>query len=75
MTGWIKLTRWDPSAPDPDHAGDIYISVDNIQAVYEEVMDNGDIVTVIDMITGQFEVSEDIDEALRKINLARPTRT
>lgn len=75
MTGWIKADRWDPSAPDPDHAGEIYISVDNVQAVYEEVMDNGDIVTVINMITGQFEVSDDADEVLKKIRLSRPTRT
>ena len=75
MTGWVKLTRWDPTAPDPEHAGDIYISVDNIQAVYEELMDCGPVVTVVDMITGQFEVSEDVDEVLKKIRLARPTRT
>ena len=49
--------------------------MDNVQAVYEEVMDNGDIVTVIDMITGQFEVSDDADEVLKKIRLSRPTRT
>ena len=75
MTGWIKLNEWKPDAYLPDHAGDLYISVDNIQAVYEEVEDNGDIVTVIDMITGEFRSSDGIDEVLKKIRLARPTRT
>lgn len=76
MTGWIKLTRWSPDALLESDLDPIYVNVEQIQAVYEEVVgDEGDIVTVIDMLTGEFKVSEDAKEVLQKIRLSRPVRT
>ena len=76
MTGWIRLTRWRPDALLMSDLDPIYVNVEQIQAVYEEVFgDNGDIVTVIDMVTGEFRVSEDVNAVLQKIRLSRPVRT
>ena len=69
MTGWIRLTR----RTDDSY---IYISVDHIQAVCEELGDFEDgTYTKIDMVTGEFEVKEPVEDVLKKIRLARPVRT
>ena len=75
MIGWIKLTKYEPDALVPSDTSAIYINVDQIQSVYEEVEDNGDIITVIDLVTGRHIVSEEAVNVLQKIKLARPTRT
>lgn len=75
MTGWIKLTKYEPNALVPCDTSAVYINVDQIQSVYEEVEDNGDIITVIDLVTGRHIVSEEAVNVLQKIKLARPTRT
>ena len=75
MIGWIKLTKYEPDALVPSDTSAVYINVDQIQSVYEEVEDNGDIITVIDLVTGRHIVSEEAVNVLQKIKLARPTRT
>ena len=75
MIGWIKLTKYEPDALVPSDTSAIYLNVDQIQSVYEEVEDNGDIITVIDLVTGRHIVSEEAVNVLQKIKLARPTRT
>lgn len=77
MTGWIKLRRYNPDAIFADDCAPVYVSVDQIQAIYEEVDQNNDgvIVTVLDMITGEIKVDNDIKEVLHEVKLSRPTRT
>ena len=77
ITGWIKLQRYDPLAIYTEDAAPVYVSVDRIQAVYEEVdRDNeGAIFTVLDMITGAIKVGDPIAEVMQKIKLARPVRS
>ncbi|MBR3237408.1 MAG: hypothetical protein IKF99_03125 [Oscillospiraceae bacterium] len=75
MIGWIKLTKYEPDALVPSDTSAVYVNVDQIQSVYEEVEDNGDIITVIDLVTGRHIVSEEAVNVLQKIKLARPTRT
>lgn len=68
MTGWIKLTKID--------GGPVYICVDHIQAVFEmpDDYDDPEVVTVLDMVTGAWNVKEDVETVLKKIKLARPER-
>lgn len=77
ITGWIKLRRYDPFAIFADGLAPVYVSVDQIQAVYEEVDQDNDGVTytVLDMITGEIKVDDGIDEVMQKIKLARPVRS
>ena len=77
MTGWIKLRRYNPDAIFADDCATVYVNVDQIQAIYEEVDQDNDgmIVTVLDMITGEIKVDNDIKEVLREVKLSRPTRT
>ena len=77
ITGWIKLRRYDPYAVWSADIASVYVSVDQIQAVYEEVdQDNdGTIYTVLDMITGTIKVANPIAEVMQKIKLARPVRS
>jgi len=77
ITGWIKLRRYDPLALYTEDGAPVYVSVDQIQAVYEETdPDNeGAIFTVLDMITGEIKVDDPIAEVMQKIKLARPVRS
>lgn len=77
ITGWIKLRRYDPFAIFADDCAPVYVSVDQIQAVYEEQDHDNDgvLVTVLDMITGEIRVDNDINEVMREIKLARPVRS
>ena len=77
ITGWIKLRRYDPLAIFADDCAPVYVSVDRIQAVYEEVdRDNeGATYTVLDMITGAIKVDDPIAKVMQKIKLARPVRS
>jgi len=77
ITGWIKLRRYDPFAIFADDCAPVYVSTDQIQAVYEEVdQDNdGTIYTVLDMTTGTIKVADPIGEVMQKIKLARPVRS
>lgn len=77
MTGWIKLRRYNPDSIFANDCAPVYVSVDQIQAIYEEADQNNDgaIVTVLDMITGEIRVDNDIKEVLRGVKLSRPTRT
>jgi len=77
ITGWIKLRRYDPLAIYTEDAAPVYVSVDQIQAVYEDTdPDNeGAIFTVLDMITGVIKVENPILEVMREIKLARPVRS
>lgn len=77
ITGWIKLRRYDPFVIFADDLAPVYVSVDQIQAVYEEADQDNDGVTytVLDMITGEIKVDDGIDEVMQKIKLARPVRS
>lgn len=77
ITGWIKLRRYDPYAVWSADIASVYVSVDQIQAVYEEAdPDNeGAIFTVLDMITGEIKVDDSVAEVMQKIKLARPVRS
>lgn len=77
ITGWIKLRRYDPLAVWSEDIAPVYVSVDQIQAVYENTdPDNeGAIYTVLDMITGTIKAENPIAEVMQKIKLARPVRS
>lgn len=73
--GWIKLTKYEPDVITPSDTSAIYINADHIQSVYEEVEGNGDIVTVIDLVTGQCLVAEELERVLERIETARILKT
>lgn len=65
MTGWIKVT---------DGYGPVYVNVDRINFVTESQGVHCS-ATDIDMGDSALYVEEPIDEVLKAIELARPTRT
>lgn len=73
--GWIKLTKYEPDVISPSDTSVIYINTDHIQSVYEEVEDNGDIITVIDLVTGRHLVTEVLELVLQMIETARILKT
>lgn len=79
ITGWIKLQQYSDwtDAALPDEIAPVYVSVDNIQSVYEAVNTGGDgaTYTIINMVRGHIIVSDPIDEVMQKIKLARPVRS
>lgn len=69
--GWIGLTKYEPDVITPSDTSTIYINANLIQSVYEEVEDNGDIITVIDLVTGRYLVTESLERVLHRIETAR----
>lgn len=80
ITGWIKLQQYSgwTDAALPDEITPVYVSVDNIQSVYEAVNmggDDGATYTVLNMVHGRIIVTDPIGEVMQKIKLARPVRS
>ena len=64
MSGWISVT-------DYSYGVQIHVSVDHIQAVYPQEMEDGGTSTVIDMITGSLEVRQEPEKVMMAIRAAR----
>ena len=80
ITGWIKLQQYNDctNVALPGDLAPVYVSVDNIQSVYEAMDPNSDndmTYTVINMVRGHVIVADPIAEVMQKIKLARPVRS